>query len=254
MLLLCLWGDASRAAAQHGDAERTAAARALFEEGLSLLDREEWAPAADRFERALALRPSAQVAYNLSTALIAQRRLVRASEVLLIAARDASAPAEVRDAAARRREEVLGRIARLTIRVSGAREGVTVEIDARPLDWAMIGIPIPVDPGSHEIAAVRAGETLARESIALREGGDGAVSLELPTAAPLPPVEAAPADATPALSAAPAPDDEGGGTSVFLWAGLGVLAAGAAVVAIVLLTSSDPDPVQGSAGVVAVEF
>ena len=82
---------------QDGGVDRTAAARALFHEGVELADRTRWAEAADRFDRAYQLRPEPIVAFNLATALRRSGRLVRANEVALTLLRADDTPPEMRN-------------------------------------------------------------------------------------------------------------------------------------------------------------
>jgi hypothetical protein len=237
---------AQRPPSADSDHEQTSAARALFEEGLRLLDRQEWSDAADRFERAYALRASPQIAYNLATAWIGGRELVRASEMLSDIIRQEDTPAEVRAAAEGRREERLPQLARLTIELEGPREGTEIHLDDRRLEWAMIGVATPVDPGDHIVTARREGEIVAEERISLAAGAADQVRLRVP----LPRV----ADvATGPVS--PAPIEDSGGSVLgtwWFWTGLVLVVAAAATVAVVLATSGDgaAEPIQGSAGVV----
>jgi len=243
-----LWPNDSHAQEAGDDAARIAAARSLFQEGLSLLDREEWAQAEDRFERALALRPSAQIAYNLSTALIAMGHLVRASEVLLIGVRDETAPSDVREASERRRQEILPRIPKLTIQVSGDRTGAEIRVDERAIEWAMVGVAVPVDPGPHEITAIRDGEVIASDSVVLSEGGRAQTSLALPVAAPTPAETAEAAD--PVRPAGPPPVVDDGGSTWWVWTLAAVVLVGGGIATFFLLQPKDADAIDGSAGVV----
>jgi tetratricopeptide (TPR) repeat protein len=138
-----------------GLAERAAAARALFQQGIALADARRWSDAADRFERAYGIRPSPEIAYNHAAALERLGRLVRASEELRFLARDAQTDATVRAAARARLEALLARVPRLTIRLDGPSAGFAVTLDGRLLEPAMIGIELLVDPGSHRIEARR---------------------------------------------------------------------------------------------------
>ncbi|HMI90773.1 MAG TPA: hypothetical protein VK509_05385, partial [Polyangiales bacterium] len=83
MLVSCLLTAAALTAAparaQSEDASRAASARALFEEGVTFADQGHWDEASDRFRRALALRDSAVIAYNLASALQETGHLVEAS-------------------------------------------------------------------------------------------------------------------------------------------------------------------------------
>lgn len=171
--------SARQAAAQGSEAERSAAARALFQEGNSLLQAEAWAEAADRFERALALRQSPQITYNLTTALVALGQLVRTTELLRALERADDTPEAVVTAAAARRAEIAPRIGRLTIRAPGDRADVVLEMDGRTLAWAMVGVELPADPGRHALRAVRGDRTLDEAEVVVPEGGAAAATLDL---------------------------------------------------------------------------
>ncbi|MCC7535187.1 MAG: hypothetical protein IT379_03195, partial [Deltaproteobacteria bacterium] len=75
------WAQAQPAQPQQpqptgGTEDQAAAARELFREGVGFSDRSEWAPAADRFRRALALRNLPVIAHNLGVALARMGRVV----------------------------------------------------------------------------------------------------------------------------------------------------------------------------------
>lgn len=260
-----LWGwaifpAAAQAQPAEDGASRTAAARSLFQEGLTLLDEERWEEAADRFERALAIRQSPQITYNLTTALLGTGDLVRASELLRGITRDDTAPADVAAAAQRRLdEEVLPRIGRLVVRVEGDRRDAEVRLDDRALDWALVGVAVPVDPGPHRIVALRAGEEVARAEAHVAEGAEEHVDIRLPEL-PSPPSPAEVAEQaeppSPMPSRAPPEEDSGGGvlSQWWFWTGLAVLVAAGVAGGVLLVGSSggQASPVDGSAGTVFV--
>ena len=70
------------AASAQTDSEITAAARALFQDGMAAVERGDYPTAADRLRRSVALRDSPVVRTNLALALIELGRLVEASEHL----------------------------------------------------------------------------------------------------------------------------------------------------------------------------
>jgi hypothetical protein len=96
--------------------DHTAAARALFDQGLELLYVERWGEAADRFQRAHVLRPSPQIIYNLTTALVGMGRLVQASELAHQVSLDPSATPQVREASSARRDQLLQQVDRDGVR------------------------------------------------------------------------------------------------------------------------------------------
>jgi hypothetical protein len=123
----------------------------------------------------------------------------------------ADSPEAFRQAQASAQQEVgsvEARLAAVTLKVEGEKGPVTVTMDGEKVPPALIGLPLPVDPGSHTFVAI--GSNLASEPVAVRvvEGGKSAVTLIVkgapgtvdPFAAPT-----APAATTPAPAAAPAP-------------------------------------------------
>lgn len=186
LLLVSVSFSTRLAAAQGAEEQRSAAARALFQEGNALLEAEDWAQAADRFERALELRDSPQIAYNLTTALVELGHLVRATEVLQALERAEDTPARVIEASAARRAEIAPRIGRLTIRAEGNRQDVVLEMDGRELAWAMVGVQLPADPGPHELRARQGDRTLDEASVVVPEGGATEATLNLSPTVPTP--------------------------------------------------------------------
>ena len=163
------WLIGSAAMAQEAGVDRTAAARALFDAAIEAADEGRWEDAADGFQRALSLRASPQIAYNLAGALVELGRFVRASELLRQVGRDPTVDAEVREAAEARRAEILPRIARLTIRVRASGAPV-VMLDERQVDSAALEVPLPVDPGSHALELRSGDRVIGHQQIDLAEG------------------------------------------------------------------------------------
>lgn len=157
------------AMAQEAGVDRTAAARALFDAAIEAADEGRWEDAAEGFQRALSLRASPQIAYNLAGALVELGRFVRATELLRQVGRDPTVDADVRQAAEARRAEILPRVARLTIRVETAGTSV-VMLDERQVDSAALEVPLPVDPGAHVLELRQGSRAIARRRIELGEG------------------------------------------------------------------------------------
>ena len=112
-------------------------------------------------------------------------KLVEASETLLEVTRmtlDASALPVHRKAqqeAATERQQLLPRLAQLTLVVSGDQDGLRFELDGRPLKAAMIGVALPVNPGKHHFEGAR-GEQRVDERFTLEEGEERQIELAAP--------------------------------------------------------------------------
>ncbi|MDH5491924.1 MAG: hypothetical protein OEY14_08215 [Myxococcales bacterium] len=227
--------EEAASAADPESAERTALARALFAEGMEHVQAERFAEGADRFRRANALHPSPNIAFNLAAALARLDRLVEATELLRELLRDGALHPRLHDEGSALLERLLPQIPHLRIRLEGESAAVTVQIDGRTLDAVAIGVNIPIDPGSHEIRALRGGETIASEDVQLGPGERREIALALPSGAGVPPG---------ALEPSPQ-EGGGGGISPWVWigAGVGLVLVAAGVVALVTL-SGEAEPAQ----------
>lgn len=229
--------------------ESTAAARALFEEGLQFVEAQQWAEAVDRFGRVLAIRASAIVSYNYASALVKLERLVEASRALRGVIADPSASSEVVEAARALLEGVEPRIGQLTVRLRGDAARVVVTLDDDPLPEGSIGIAVPVDPGERVVRVTRDGLPIARRVVNVVEGAPlHNLTIDV---VPTPTEVAVASPSGPnddrAHLAANEHADSGGGTPWGWIIGGSVVAVGVAVVVAVLVASpSDPDPVRGN--------
>lgn len=273
LLVLILLSVSSAVRAQSDartEAQRSAAARSLFSEGVELVDEGDWEAAADRFRRALELRPSPVIRYNLGKALTETGKLVEGVELLRQVARNDTAEPDVREAARQDLEAVEPRLAELTIRLQGSEQGVQVRLDGDPVSAATIGVAQPAAPGAHRIVAMRGDAEVASREVQLEEGGAAEVTLEIPP--PEPGSEQAAGSVPDPEQAARAATAGGGGarggrgaateessvlSNGWLWAGVG-----AAVVAIVGVSlavtlaggdgGSEMQPFESNAGVIEV--
>lgn len=182
------------------DPQRTAAARALFEEGVAFAERGNWSEAVDRFERTYAIRPSPNVLYNLASARIELGQLVVGSELLVRISEDESAPSALRHAALQRLNSVKPRIARLRIQIEDLARGDEVRLDGKALDRALLDVGLPVDPGVHRIAVLRGGRQVATGEARVVEGEEAVLAVGAPPA--IDPAHAAMAAERPALTEA----------------------------------------------------
>ena len=244
-------------------------ARAMFYYGVELLDRGEFAEAADRLHRVLEIRDSAVVSYHLASALSRLGRHVEALQLLQTVHNDPDASADIRRASDKLLPKVERSVGRLTLRVSGERESIRILVNEREMPLVALDVPVPVDPGEVSVVALRDGEQVAASSA--RVGGPAGlraeIVLEIPAPAlpePVPePVPDSAAQPTPRSApgplagcghrrsrprrnrarrgcdpAAPRRDEDSGLLGKWwFWTAVGVVAAGAAVATVAL--SSD---------------
>jgi hypothetical protein len=159
--------------------EQTAQARALFEEGLDLAAHKQWDLAADRFRRSSTLHESPVVAYNLAASLIELGHIVAGGELLRQVESAPGASEEVRSAARSLLARAQARIAKLTVLLDGDAHDVSVRVDDKPLHPVVLGVAIPIDPGTHRLQAVRSQQTVATTTVTLADGSSEVAHLRL---------------------------------------------------------------------------
>ena len=181
-----------------------AAARALFDEGVTFYEAGDLASAADRFRRSLAVREAAAVQYNLATVLERLGQLVEARELFLAVARS-EMPETIRTQAQETADAIEPRLARLTVRVdNGPASQLT--LGERRLGAAMIDVAVPVDPGAYTLRGETEDGRRSHVDVELAPGERLEVTLAF-----VPPVtlaEAAPPAPEPSALAAPAASDD----------------------------------------------
>ncbi len=171
--------DASEEAA----VANSAAARALFAEGLTAAEAGDHAAAADRFERALELRWAAPIAYNLAEALSRMGRYVEAIENLHAIERS-TASLDVKETARARREELEPSVGRLRVVLTPDEPGLAIRVDGRPLPEALRGVAFPVDPGERQLTIHRGAQEAGAAQSTVVAGLETTVHVEV--APPLP--------------------------------------------------------------------
>lgn len=226
-------------------------ARALFEEGVGLAEHGDWSAAADRFERAYAIKQSAGIAYNWASALVALGKLVHAVELLDAALRDESADEALRAECEALRTSLAPRIAHLRVSVGGeAGDATELWVDDARWPRPAWGVSSPMDPGTHVAKRLEAGREVARLDLDLAEGEQR----ELELSAPRPERAAA-----PMMSLGPAEvraSERRGDRPLYknpwLWTSVGVAVVAGVVVAVVRAgqggNSQTEAPVTGNTG------
>ncbi len=200
------------AGAQVSDAER-AAARELFKQGDELQRAGRFAEALDKFERAQQVFGAPTNQLRVAECDAALGRLVESAEAYRAVVRTVlpvgSPPAfqAAVDQAKAELGQVEPRVPRLTVQVQPTVDRAELRIDGQTVPSALIGEPMPLDPGRHQVAVSAPGYAPAEQVIELKERESQPVRFVLrsmPTAAPpLPPPPPAPASAPPPPPPAP---------------------------------------------------
>lgn len=219
-------------------------ARRLFQRGVELAARLEFARAADKFNEALSIRDAPAIRYNLASALFEMGRLVEAFETNRAVVDAVEVPDAVRQRSVALQRELVAAIGRLTVELVGDAADVTVTIDDAPLARERIGIELPAAPGLHVLVARRHGDVLTRREIRLEPGLATVVELHLFAS----PEEAAATGVTlPEADVNIVGIEREGGSRVGLWVGIGIGAAAiAAIVAVVAVSAGGTQsPIAG---------
>lgn len=181
-----------------------AAAQALFYEGRALMKAGRWAEACPKLEESLRLDQGIGTTFNLADCNEHLGKLATAWSGFLDAAAAAKAAGQAqREKVARdRARELEPKLPKLVVEVKGQAPGLVVERDGLVIGQAAFGTAIPVDPGTHRIAARAPGRTPLELTVEAREARTSRVTVPELTAEP---VAASPAEAAPSPSTSAAP-------------------------------------------------
>ncbi len=132
-------------------ATSSAEAEALFDAGRAALDRKDYATACERFAGSNKLEPAVGTVLNLAYCNEMQGKLATAwanyREALY-----KLPPGDSRAATAQTRLDALQpRLAYLTLRAVGLTKESTVLLDGVTIPVEALGVPVPIDPGPHEV-------------------------------------------------------------------------------------------------------
>jgi hypothetical protein len=208
------------ASAQVGDAER-AAARDLFKQGDELQRAGNFADALDRFQRAQQVIQAPTNVLRIAECQAALGKLVESAESYRAVIRwplAAGAPPAFQSAIDQAKGElsqVDPRVPHLLVKVSPA--GVPNEslvIDGTAVSGALVGEPMPLDPGEHKVTVTASGYASPEQTFTLREREAKTLNVELHAtaagapSAPLPPPANTASGTTPPPPAAYGPSQE----------------------------------------------
>jgi hypothetical protein len=219
------------------------AARELAVSGAEAFDKQDYPAALDRFQRAEQLYKAPSISVMVARCLSRVGKLVEAVdkyEETMRTPLDATAPEAFQRAVADASAEVeaaRARVARLELRLpADPPSGLEVTFDYKPVPPALLGVPRPVNPGPHRIAARAPGREPYSYDVILAEGAVQAIEITLPS---LQASRPAPVAAAPQQSSETAPAKKHGGVSpltISLLAGGGVALAVGTVTGIVALS------------------
>jgi hypothetical protein len=239
------------ALAEEPDPAARREANAFLREGNRLFRAGDAQGALDLFRRAYERLPSPRVLVNVATALGELHRDVEAADAY---ARVLAAPAgEIPDDMRREVESALAAVeARLgKVRVTVNADGAALTIDGDACGTSPLAAPVRVAPGHHVVRAALEGGPPVEAAVDVAAGETASVSLApstAPVAAPTPATSQPDLSVSPETAAPAVPRPEPQRTEAsgsiwgrwWLWAGVGAVAAGG-VVAAVLLSSGGSD-------------
>lgn len=204
-----------------GQPRDRAAADALFQAARAEFDRGEFASACEKFAESHRLDPAPGTLLNLALCHEKTGRVASAWEGFRKVAE--MLHDERVDFARSRSSSLEGRLPWLTLLVpKEAIDGIRVFRDGIELGSASLGVPLPVDPGTHTVVVEAPGRLRSTQTISLDESQRLEVTLEL---GPDQPVSPPLARSTRPATAAPAPP---AGDNTWAWISGGVGAVGVA--------------------------
>ncbi len=216
---LALAAAAPPSHAQSGD---TAVALSLFDQGKQLVRDGKYAEACPKLRASYEMVPKLGTLLNLADCLEKNGQTASAWARFTEAQSTAERAGEGdrADFAKQHATALEPKLSRLTVTAPASVSGLQVKRDGEVVQGAVLGVPMPVDPGKHTIEATAPGKTAW--STTLEIPGDGANQILA-----IPPLQDAPvAAAPPTLAAAgattvgapsPAAPAESGGSSQKVW-------------------------------------
>jgi hypothetical protein len=200
------------------DADK-ATARDLTVEGYALLEKKDFANAADKFKRADALFHAPTITLGLARAYAGLGKLMSAQEAYSRAAHETVPPnasAAFSNAVADAQRELAAlapRVPGVIINVKGPTEP-KVTLDGADVPNAALGVKRPVDPGSHVIKVTASGFFPGEATVSVAEAKIESVTIELkpggPVTQPPPPPAGGPAQQQQGAGIAPPPGGDTG--------------------------------------------
>lgn len=247
-ILACAALAGALSVAPAAQAQTSAAAEALFQEGRKLMDQKRYGEACPKFLASQKADPAIGTLLNLADCYEKNGQLASAwakfHEAIALAQRTGRPQRE--QTAKERADKLEPRLIKLTILARAS--GLEVKLDGTAIDAAALGSPIPVDPGKHKIEATARGKKPFAKDIDVNEKAKSP-SVDIPPLEDEPrPVEAGPV--TPPPTTDPPKEPKGWPTQKVV----GVVAGGIGVVGLGvgaffgLRTSSKWNDAKGAGG------
>ncbi len=170
--------------AQAQTKEELAAARAQFQQGLSLEAAGDFKAALERFEAVGRVKLTPQVRFHIARCKEELGRLTEALGDYRMAEYEATeAKVKETDEIAAAREALEAKIPRIVLEVAEGAPRVTVVLDGTELGIAKLGKDVFVDPGEHSVVARWAGGKRSKLKFKLGVGESKHITLEPPDGA-----------------------------------------------------------------------
>ena len=183
------------------------AARQLFVDAEKDEDAGRWAEALDKLRRVAQVKLTAGIHYHVALCEEHLGHLAAALDEYTSAEGQARAEnaQDVLRLVGKRIGDLGPRVPRLTIRLVPDVGDAVVTLDGASVSHAVLGTPLPVDPGEHRIEASAPNRPALGQSVTVRERDVTAIDLELPEPPPPRPAPARVAPPAAELPAAPPP-------------------------------------------------
>jgi tetratricopeptide (TPR) repeat protein len=183
-------------------ATEIAVARKLYRDAVALEEAGKWAEAETKLREAIAIKETPGLRFHLAVCQEKQGKLVealvdydRADEMVQRGTRAPDVEALLGPA----REAVRARIPTLSVEAPADANQLRLTIDGKNFAEAMIGKPIPLNPGKHAIRLTAAGARPWETEVTLAESEERAVQAKLEPDSVAPPAGSASTDAAVAI-------------------------------------------------------
>jgi hypothetical protein len=158
----------------------SAAADALFQQAKTLTEAKKYGEACPKFEASYKLDATLGTLLNLADCEEHVDKTASAWAHWGEAAEMAQKTGDKRaDFAAKRRADLTPKLPMIRLDVKAGKSALTVHRDGVKIDPAAYGVPLPSDPGAHEITVRRGEEVLVTKSVGAKPAETTAVPLDL---------------------------------------------------------------------------